>query len=277
MSPTPAPLSPAPQLSVHDLELGYSAAGPRIVRGVSTSFAPGEFTAIIGPNGCGKSTLLRALARLLPPRSGEVRLDGAQTESLRPKDYARKVALLAQESGAPSGITVAQLVARGRFPHHGWLQRFGAEDEEIVRGALEETGVLGLSTQRVSELSGGQRQRVRVATTLAQSTPVLLLDEPTTFLDVAHQVDLLDLFAARRDAGSTVVAVLHDLNQAMRYADRIVVMREGIIVAQGDPAEVVTPELLLHVFSVRAQVHQDPVTGGPMMVTVPRASTTVRA
>ncbi len=269
-APVVEPSSSPATLAVNQLELGYGSSP--VVTGVSATFEPGRFTAVIGPNGCGKSTLLRSLARLLPARAGEVTLNGRPVQSWKSKEYARHVALLSQESVAPSGITVAQLVARGRFPHLGVFQRFDATDEEIVRQALEVTGVLALSAQRVNELSGGQRQRVRVATALAQRTPVLLLDEPTTFLDVAHQVDLLDLFAAQREAGSTVVAVLHDLNQAMRYADHLVVMRAGRVVAQGPPASVVTAELLEDVFSVRAEIHQDPVTGGPMMVPVPRAS-----
>lgn len=262
-----APSAGAPGLAVEGLQLGYGHA--RIVHELSTHFAPGRFTAVIGPNGCGKSTLLRALARLLKPQAGRVMLDGRDANDWKPKDYARQVALLSQEATAPSGITVAGLVARGRFPHQGMFSQWTRQDEEVVHRALSQTGVLELATQRVSDLSGGQRQRVRVATTLAQRAGILLLDEPTTFLDVAHQVDLLDLFAAQRDAGSTVIAVLHDINQAIRYADELLVMAAGRVVAQGAPQEVVTAELLREVFAVESQIHADPVTGGPLMITVP--------
>lgn len=266
---TPTGPEAAPTLSVEKLRLGYGQES--IVHELSTSFSPGRFTAVIGPNGCGKSTLLRSLARLLKPQSGRVLLDGRDAHGWKPKDYARHVALLSQEATAPSGITVAGLVARGRFPHQGMFRQWTAQDEAVVHQALRRTGVLDLATHRVSDLSGGQRQRVRVATTLAQQASILLLDEPTTFLDVAHQVDLLDLFAAQRHAGSTVIAVLHDINQAIRYADELLVMAAGRVVAQGSPREVVTAELLRQVFSVESQIHQDPVAGGPMMITVPTA------
>lgn len=258
------------QLRVEDLCLGYGAT--RIVHHVTATLKTGRFTAIIGPNGCGKSTLLRALARLSQPQSGHVYLDKEPSNKWKPKDYARQVALLSQEATAPSGITAAQLVGRGRFPHQGMFRQWTARDEEVVSQALAATGALELSTQRVSDLSGGQRQRVRVATTLAQEAPILLLDEPTTFLDITHQVDLLDLFAQRSQAGDTVIAVLHDINQAIRYADELIVMEAGRIVAQGPPSEVVSAALLGDVFSVNAQIHADPVTHGPMMVTVPSAA-----
>jgi iron complex transport system ATP-binding protein len=233
----------------------------------------GSFTVIVGPNACGKSTLLRAFARLLKPRSGSVLLDGRDLAGVPPKEAARLVGLLPQTSTAPDGITVAELVARGRYPHQGLFRQWTATDREAVDAALAETDLVDLVDVPVDELSGGQRQRVWVAMALAQQTSVLLLDEPTTYLDIAHQYDLLDLFARLHAQGTTVVAVLHDLNQAARYATDLIVMRDGDVVATGAPADVLTERLVTEVFDLPCLVVPDPLTGTPMVVPRPRPST----
>jgi iron complex transport system ATP-binding protein len=233
---------------------------------VDADVRDGSFTVIVGPNACGKSTLLRAFARLLKPRSGSVLLDGRELAGVPAKEVARIVGLLPQTSTAPDGITVAELVARGRYPHQGLFRQWTANDREAVDAALVETDLTELVDVPVDELSGGQRQRVWVAMALAQQTPVLLLDEPTTYLDIAHQYDLLDLFARLHGQGTTVVAVLHDLNQAARYATDLIVMADGDVVATGTPAEVLTEQLVTDVFDLPCVVVPDPVTGSPMVV-----------
>ncbi|WP_354594090.1 ABC transporter ATP-binding protein [Frigoribacterium sp. PvP054] len=233
---------------------------------VDADVREGSFTVIVGPNACGKSTLLRAFARLLKPRSGSVLLDGRELAGVPAKEAARIVGLLPQTSTAPDGITVAELVARGRYPHQGLFRQWTANDREAVDAALAETDLTDLVDVPVDELSGGQRQRVWVAMALAQQTPVLLLDEPTTYLDIAHQYDLLDLFARLHGQGTTVVAVLHDLNQAARYATDLIVMADGDVVATGTPAEVLTEQLVTDVFDLPCVVVPDPVTGSPMVV-----------
>jgi len=233
---------------------------------VDADVRDGSFTVIVGPNACGKSTLLRAFARLLKPRSGSVLLDGRELAGVPAKEVARIVGLLPQTSTAPDGITVAELVARGRYPHQGLFRQWTGTDREAVDAALAETDLTELVDVPVDELSGGQRQRVWVAMALAQQTPVLLLDEPTTYLDIAHQYDLLDLFARLHGQGTTVVAVLHDLNQAARYATDLIVMADGDVVATGTPAEVLTEQLVSDVFDLPCVVVPDPVTGSPMVV-----------
>ncbi|AHC27379.2 MULTISPECIES: ABC transporter ATP-binding protein [Mycobacteriaceae] len=261
-------------LRAQDLTLGYSDTP--IVAGLNAEITEGAITAIVGPNACGKSTLLRGLARLLRPAGGQVLLDGADISSLRTKDVARKLGLLPQSSIAPEGITVADLVARGRFPHQRALRQFTRDDEVAVAEAMAATGVTALSGRAVDELSGGQRQRVWVAMVLAQQTPLILLDEPTTFLDIAHQIELLDLFAELNDTqGRTIVAVLHDLNHACRFADQIIAMKAGRIVAQGEPARVITADLVEDVYGMKCQIIDDPETGTPLVV--PRASPRDRA
>jgi ferric enterobactin transport system ATP-binding protein len=231
----------------------------------------GSFTAIIGPNACGKSTLLRALARLLAPRAGRVVLDGRDIADRGAKELARELGLLPQTSLAPDGIRVADLVARGRFPHQRVFDRWSPEDEAAVLRAMTATDVLGLSGRLVDELSGGQRQRVWVAMALAQETPVLLLDEPTTFLDIAHQIEVLELFRAiNQQQGHTLVAVLHDLNQAARYASHIIAMKDGRVAAAGAPADVITPEIVESVFSVPCRVIEDPESGTPLVIPLVR-------
>ena len=254
-------------LVAHGLELGY---GDRVVsRGLDLALPPGRFTAVIGPNACGKSTLLRALARLQPLRAGRVELDGADLAHQRPRQVARRVGFLPQRMVPPEGITVTQLVRRGWFPHRSWRAVWSDQDEAAVRRALADAGVEDLAARRVEELSGGQAQRAWMAMVLAQETDLLLLDEPTTFLDIAHQYELLGLLARLRDGGRTVVAVLHEVNQACRFADHVVAMSEGRVVAQGPPGEVVTAPLVREVFGLAADVVPDPLTGTPMLVPHP--------
>ena len=233
---------------------------------LSLTIEPGSFTAIVGPNASGKSTLLRALARLIAPREGQVLLNGRDLAEHGSKELARLLGLLPQTSIAPEGIRVADLVARGRFPHQRAFDRWSARDEDAVAAAMAATGVTELSGRLVDELSGGQRQRVWVAMALAQQTGVLLLDEPTTFLDIAHQVAALDLFSDLHEQGHTLVAVLHDLNQAARYATDIVVMCEGAVVAHGSPAEVITAEIIGRVFELPCRILTDPESGTPMVI-----------
>ncbi|MCC2312705.1 ABC transporter ATP-binding protein [Cellulomonas xiejunii] len=236
--------------------------------------APGRITAIVGANGCGKSTLLRAMARLLRPRSGRVLLDGTPIDTMPSKEVATILGLLPQSPVCPEGIAVADLVGRGRYPHQGWFRRWTAQDDEIVEQALVATDILDLADRPVDELSGGQRQRVWIAMALAQQTDVLLLDEPTTFLDVSHQVDVLDLLAdLNRDRGTTIVMVLHDLNLAARYADRLVALTDGRLYAQGTPADVVTETMVRDVFGMAARVVPDPVSGSPLVLPIGRHRT----
>ncbi|NEE41792.1 ABC transporter ATP-binding protein, partial [Streptomyces sp. SID7982] len=223
-------------------------------------------------NACGKSTTLRALGRLLKPRGGAVLLDGTELARIPTKQIARSIGLLPQTPVAPEAITVSDLVARGRQPHQSWWQQWSDEDERAVTDAMSRTDVTALADRPVDELSGGQRQRVWIAMALAQDTDLLLLDEPTTYLDIAHQVEVLDLVrqlaapAADGTRGRTVVTVLHDLNQAARYADRLVAMKEGRIVAEGAPGDIVTAELVAQVFGLEAVIVPDPVTGSPLVV-----------
>jgi iron complex transport system ATP-binding protein len=228
---------------------------------------------IVGPNACGKSTLLRALARLLRPRAGAVVLDGRPIGSISSKEVARRLGLLPQSPVAPDAITVADLVARGRYPHQGILRQWSPADERAVVEAMRSTGVDDLAARAVDELSGGQRQRVWLAMVLAQETPIVLLDEPTTFLDIAHQIEVLDLCAElHEERGHTLVAVLHDLNHACRYATHLIAMSEGQIVAQGDPAQIVDAQLVERVFGLRCRVIEDPETGTPLIVPAGRGA-----
>ncbi|MEV0783793.1 ABC transporter ATP-binding protein [Streptomyces sp. NPDC050423] len=254
------------RLRAEDLTLSYEQR--TVVSSLGVEIPDRSFTVIIGPNACGKSTLLKALARMLKPRSGQVYLDGAGIATYRSREVARRLGLLPQSSTAPGGITVGDLVARGRYPHQGMLKQWSADDEAAVLEAMRQTGVLDLADRPVDDLSGGQRQRVWLSMVLAQQTPILLLDEPTTFLDIAHQVEVLDLCAdlhARK--GHTVVAVLHDLNQACRYATHLIVMRPGgTIAAEGAPATVMTAALVEDVFGLPCRIIDDPETGTPLMV-----------
>ncbi|MFT4188888.1 MAG: ABC transporter ATP-binding protein [Aeromicrobium sp.] len=237
-----------------------------ILDGVDAQVLDGELTVIVGPNACGKSTLLKALTRMLSPTSGRVLLDDRAIGDFAPKEVARRLGMLPQAPTAPDGITVSDLVARGRYPHQGLLKQWSQADEQAVVDALIAAGVADLADRDVDQLSGGQRQRVWIAMALAQETPILLLDEPTTFLDIAHQVEVLNLCRDMRERGITVVAVLHDLNLAFRYATRLIVMSQGAIVAEGAPKDVVTAELIEDVFSLPCQIIDDPQTGTPLVI-----------
>jgi iron complex transport system ATP-binding protein len=251
-------------LETRALTLAYD--GAPVVSELDLEIEAGSFTVLVGPNACGKSTALRGLARLLTPAGGSVLLHGKDIHTRPTREVARELGLLPQSPVAPAAVTVLDLVTRGRAPHQGLLRRFSREDERIVTAAMERTGVAELRYRPVESLSGGQRQRVWIAMALAQDTPVLLLDEPTTFLDVAHQVEVLDLCADLHREGRTLVLVLHDLNLAARYATRLVALREGRIVAAGPPAEVVTAELVREVFGLACVVVPDPETGTPLVV-----------
>ena len=259
---------PAPTLAASGLSLGYDE---RVVVGeLSLTIPAGRITVIVGANACGKSTLLRGLARLLKPRGGTVLLDGEDIHRWPTKEVATRLGILPQQPIAPEGITVEDLVGRGRHPHQRWLRQFSPDDEAAVVAALEATELSALAGRSVDELSGGQRQRVWIALALAQGTPLMLLDEPTTFLDLAHQVEVLDLLAHLNETeGRTIVLVLHDLNLACRYAHHLVAMRDGAIAAEGLPQDVITPVLVAEVFDLPCQVIEDPLTGTPLVLPIP--------
>ncbi len=256
------------RLHVEGASIGYDK---RIVsEDLSVSIPDRSFTVIVGPNACGKSTLLRGLSRLLRPSAGRVVLDGANIQSYKTKEVARRIGLLPQTSIAPDGITVADLVARGRYPHQGFMRTWTEADEQAVLDAMAAAAVTNLSGRLVDELSGGQRQRVWVAMALAQHTDILLLDEPTTFLDITHQIELMELFTDLNHAGHTLVAVLHDLNHAARFGTHLIAMKDGAVVAEGAPSQIVTAELVEEVFGLRCLVVPDPVVGTPHVVPLGR-------
>ncbi|MEU5915176.1 ABC transporter ATP-binding protein [Streptomyces sp. NPDC047141] len=258
----------APRLAARGVTVGY---GDRtVIDTLDVDIPRGVVTTIIGPNGCGKSTLLRTLSRLLKPSRGSVVLDGEDIARLRTRDVAKKLGLLPQTPVAPEGLTVGDLVARGRHPHQSWLRQWSSDDVSVVERALAMTGVSDLADRPVDSLSGGQRQRVWISMTLAQGTDLLLLDEPTTYLDLAHALDVLDLVDDLHESGRTVVMVLHDLNLAVRYSDNLVVMKAGSVLAQGHPRDVVTAELLHEAFGLRALVVEDPVGDRPLIVPIGR-------
>ncbi|WP_127469641.1 ABC transporter ATP-binding protein [Streptomyces sp. B27] len=256
------------RLAARGVTVGYG--GRAVIDDLDVEIPPGVVTTIIGPNGCGKSTLLRTLTRLLKPADGTVVLDGEDIAKLRTRDVAKKLGLLPQAPVAPEGLTVGDLVARGRHPHQSWLRQWSSDDAGVVERALTMTGVADLADRPVDSLSGGQRQRVWISMTLAQGTDLLLLDEPTTYLDLAHAIDVLDLVDDLHESGCTVVMVLHDLNLAARYSDNLIVMRSGRILAQGHPRDVITAELLHEAFGLQAAVIDDPVGDRPLIVPIGR-------
>ncbi|GAA2906942.1 iron complex transport system ATP-binding protein [Microbacterium keratanolyticum] len=262
-------MTAAHTLAAEGLTLTY---GDRtVIDALDIEIAAGKITTIVGANGCGKSTLLRSLARLMSPSAGQVILDGRSVHSLPTREVARVLGLLPQSPSAPEGIAVADLVGRGRHPHQRALARWSRHDYEVVADALAATGTTDLADRSVDELSGGQRQRVWIAMALAQETDILLLDEPTTFLDVAHQVEVLDLLTDLSIArGTTIVMVLHDLNLAARYADELIAMKDGRVHAAGAPRDVVTADLVHDVFGLANQITIDPVSGTPMVTPIGR-------
>ena len=256
-------------LQTSGLKLKYDQR--TVIEGLSAEIPEGKVTMIVGANACGKSTLLRGLARLLKPAAGTVTLDGRDIHRRPAREVARTLGLLPQHPTAPDGITVRDLVGRGRYPHQGILRQWSTEDERVVQESMEQTGVAELADRYVDELSGGQRQRVWIAMALAQQTPLLLLDEPTTYLDIQHQIDVLDLCAQlHEEQGRTLVAVLHDLNHAARYATHLIALRGGAVIAEGAPNDIVTAELVEEVFGLRCQVIDDPETGTPLVVPAAR-------
>ncbi|MBD2741482.1 ABC transporter ATP-binding protein [Coleofasciculus sp. FACHB-1120] len=257
------------RLSTRKLTLAYE--GVPIIKNLDLAIPEGKITALVGANGCGKSTLLRGLARLLKPRNGTVYLDAADLFKLSTKEVAKQLGILPQGPVAPEGLTVRDLVALGRYPYQNWLQQWSKEDERLVALALATTGMTELAERSLDTLSGGQRQRAWIAMALAQDTEILLLDEPTTFLDLAHQIEVLDLLLElNQTQGRTLVMVLHDLNQACRYADYLVAVKEGCVYAHGTPMQVMTEEMVREVFGLGCRIVEDPVAGTPMCIPLGR-------
>ncbi len=246
-----------------DLSLAYDRE--MIIKQLGLSIVSGEITTLVGPNGCGKSTLLRGLARLLKPQTGEVLLDGKAIHTMPTKQLARQLGILPQGPTAPEGLTVYELVAQGRYPHQGFFQQWSDEDAEATREAIAVTNMVAFADRPLDTLSGGQRQRAWIAMALAQDTPILLLDEPTTFLDIGYQLEVMELIERlNRERQMTILLVLHDLNQAARYSDRMIVLSDGQVVADGSPHAVLTQALLAEVFKVRANIVTDPDSGSPV-------------
>lgn len=255
-------------LTTRHLTLTYN--GTPIVQDLTLAIPTGKITVLVGANGCGKSTLLRGLARLLKPTQGAVYLDGKSIAQRPTKLVAQQLGLLSQNPMAPEGLTVKDLVAQGRYPYQNWMQQWSSQDEQFVQQALETTNLSEFSNRPLETLSGGQRQRAWIAMSLAQNTEILLLDEPTTFLDLAHQVEVLDLlYDLNQHQGRTIVMVLHDLNQASRYADYLVAMKAGWIFAAGKPQTVITEEMIQAVFDLKCRIYLDPLTGTPMCIPIP--------
>ncbi|MDK7884103.1 ABC transporter ATP-binding protein [Corynebacterium striatum] len=255
------------QLTAKDISLGYGERD--IITGLSVDIAPGKVTSIVGPNGCGKSTLLRSLSRLLRPTGGEIFLDGKAISEIPTKQLAASLGLLPQSPIAPDGIVVADLVGRGRTPHQGLLGRWSQEDYDIVQESMEMTGVAELAERSIDELSGGQRQRVWIAMALAQRTDILLLDEPTTYLDIKHQLEVLDLLVELNEThGTTIAMVIHDLNLAARYSDELIAVSNGNVYTQGSPQDVMTQQTVKDVFGVDSVIVEDPVSGLPAVMPI---------
>jgi len=252
-----------PRLTAENIEAGYGKS--MVLKDVGLEFPTGKVTAIVGPNGCGKSTLLGTLARLIKPVGGAVLVDGKSIGKLSPREAALKIGLLPQNATAPEGLTVYDLVRFGRHPHQGLLRQWSPEDRDAVEAAMAAADVTALADRALDTLSGGQRQRAWVAMAIAQETPLLLLDEPTAFLDLGHQLEIFELVRTLSAAGKTCVLVLHDLSSACRYADHLVAMRGGAVIAQGAPRDVVTPRLIADLYGVACQLLHDPVTGTPIL------------
>jgi iron complex transport system ATP-binding protein len=256
-------------LHAENLSLAYD--NHAIISGLNLVIPPGKITALVGPNGCGKSTLLRGLARLLPPKQGHVYLDGKAIHAMPSKLLAKQLGILPQSPSAPEGLTVRELVAQGRYPHQSWFHQWSRTDDDLTRQALVTTKMLEFADRPLDTLSGGQRQRAWIAMALAQESSILLLDEPTTFLDLAYQIDVLDLLHELNESGRTIVMVLHELNLACRYAHHLVAMRDGAIWAQGEPAAVMTGRMVAEVFRLNAHIVPDPVSGTPMCIPIGRS------
>ena len=253
-------------------DLYVSYGGPKIIEGLNVVIPSGEVTAIIGPNGCGKSTLLKALSRILTPEEGSVRLDGTDIKSIPTREVARKLGILTQNHREPEAISVSDLVRRGRYPHQGIFDQWSTEDQNAVERALEVTGLGEHKEETVDELSGGQKQRAWIAMILAQDSTLMLLDEPTTHLDMPHQMEILEMLVKLSvDEGRTIVLVLHDINMASRYCTNLIGMKEGKILTTGKPSKVVTAEMVESIFGLKALVIEDPVTGSPLCI--PEATT----
>ncbi len=253
------------KIRTEKLILGYDEI--TVISKLSTRIPAGKITSVVGPNGCGKSTLLRSLARLMKPRGGTVYLDGESISKLPTREVARRLGILPQDPDAPEGLTVRELAAQGRYPHQSWLTQWSKEDEQFVEKALEITGMMELADRPLDTLSGGQRQRAWISMALAQETETLLLDEPTTFLDMAHQLEVLQLLSRlNREEGRTVLMVLHDLNNAARYSHHVIALSGGQTFAAGAPEEIMTPELLREVFHVEAEIVPDPRSGVPLCI-----------
>ncbi|MBX3015559.1 MAG: ABC transporter ATP-binding protein [Caldilineaceae bacterium] len=259
------------RLTAENLALSYD--NNLIINDLHLTIPAGKITTLVGPNGCGKSTLLRGLARLLSPKRGHVYLDGKAIHTMPTKELAKQIGILPQSPNAPEGLTVRELVAQGRYPHQSWFQQWSKQDEAITVEAMEITNILEFAERPLDTLSGGQRQRAWIAMALAQGTEILLLDEPTTFLDLSYQIEVLDLLHELNETGRTIIMVLHDLNQACRYAHHLVAMRDGQICVQGEPQAVMTEAMVADVFRVNSRIAPDPVTGTPMCIPIGRAKT----
>lgn len=253
------------EFRVEKLTAGYDRK--TILHDIDLKLLDGEISAIIGANGCGKSTLLKTMAKLIKPMSGEVILDGKAISKIPAKEFARTLGMLPQERVLPEGITVVDLISRGRYPHHSLLSSMSKADYEAVAEAMEMMDITAFANRDIEALSGGQKQRVWIAMALAQQTDILFLDEPTTFLDITYQVEILDLLTdLNRKYGTTIVMVLHDINLAVRYAEHVFALKEGVLIAEGKASSVITSELIKEVFALDCTVITDPVSGTPLVV-----------
>ncbi len=266
--PDTAPDMTAPDMATQGLSLAYGSVA--VIEDLDLQLPAGQVTAIVGPNGCGKSTLLAGLSRLLKPRGGTVLLNGTDIRHQPTRQLAKRLALLPQQPHAPEALTVAELVRFGRHPHQSWLRQWSLEDKRIVDEALDMTGLTPLAQRPVDALSGGQRQRAWIAMAIAQQTATLLLDEPTSALDLGHQVEVYELIQSLAASGKTIVMVIHDLVSACRYADHLIAMHQGHVIAEGLPGETVTPELVRRLYGVECSLITDPATGAPLLTNVRR-------